>query len=48
MMRGGLVADAVAIISSVDPVLGEVGPMSVPASHGGLAAVASATSLGSS
>jgi len=24
MMRGGLVADAVAIISSVDPVLGEV------------------------
>jgi len=24
MMRGGLVADAVAVISSVDPVLGEV------------------------
>ena len=24
MMRGGLVADAVAIISSVDPVLGDV------------------------
>jgi len=24
MIRGGLVADAVAVISSVDPVLGEV------------------------
>jgi NADH-quinone oxidoreductase subunit D len=24
MMRGGLVADAVAVISSIDPVLGEV------------------------
>jgi len=24
MMRGGMVADAVAVISSVDPVLGEV------------------------
>ena len=24
MMRGGLVADAVAVISSVDPILGEV------------------------
>ena len=24
MMRGGLIADAVAVISSVDPVLGEV------------------------
>jgi len=24
MMRGGLIADAVAVISSVDPVLGDV------------------------
>jgi NADH:ubiquinone oxidoreductase subunit D len=24
MMRGGMVADAVAVISSIDPVLGEV------------------------
>jgi NADH-quinone oxidoreductase subunit D len=33
MMRGGLIADAVAVISSVDPIMGEVDPVSrAPAS----------------
>ncbi len=27
MLRGGLVADAIATTSSVDPVMGEVGPV---------------------